>query len=123
MASSRSDSRPASNGSRTGPTASIFGRLAPGASMEEAQAELGTIGARMAAVNPETHRYLRPRVTTYAKPLTVGGQALVIRNVLYVVNGVFLMLLAIVAANVATLVLARTATRGWEITVRSALGG
>lgn len=107
---------------RTGPTASIFGRLAPGASIEEAQAELGTIAARIAAANPETHQHLKPRVTTYAKPLMEGGEALWFRNLLYVVNGVFLMLLAIVCVNVATLVFARTATRGWEITVRNALG-
>lgn len=107
---------------RTGPAVSIFGRLAPGASMDEAQAELDGIGARIAALNPETHRHLRLRVTTYAKPLAEGGQALVIRNILYAVNGIFLMLLAVVSANVATLVFARTATRGWEITVRSALG-
>ncbi|MBA2243757.1 MAG: ABC transporter permease [Chloroflexi bacterium] len=107
---------------RTGPAVSIFGRLAPGASMDDARAELGVIGARMAASHPETHEHLRPRVTTYAKPLTDGGPALMIRNILYVVNGIFLMLLAIVCANVATLVFARTATRGWEITVRTALG-
>jgi predicted permease len=107
---------------RTGPTASIFGRLAPGASIDDARAELGVIGARLAASNPETHRHLKPRVTTYAKPLTEGGQALLFRNILYVLNGIFLMLLAVISANVATLVFARTATRGWEITVRSALG-
>ena len=76
----------------------------------------------MSASNPETHRHLRPRVTTYAKPLAEGGQAVMIRNILYIVNGIFLMLLAIVSTNVATLVFARTATRGWEITVRTALG-
>ncbi|HEX6057663.1 MAG TPA: ABC transporter permease, partial [Gemmatimonadaceae bacterium] len=107
---------------RTGPTVSIFGRLAPGASIEDARAELAVLGARMAAASPETHEHLRPRVTTYAKPLAEGGPALMIRNVLYVVNGVFLTLLAIVCANVAALVFARTATRSWEITVRTALG-
>jgi predicted permease len=107
---------------RMGPAVSIFGRLAPGASIDEARAEMGVIGARMSASNPETHRHLRPRVTTYAKPLAEGGPALMIRNVLYVVNSIFVMLLAIVCANVATLVFARTATRSWEITVRSALG-
>lgn len=107
---------------RTGPPVSIFGRLAPGASMDEAQAELNGIAARIAADNPETHKHLRPRVTPYAKPLVGGGQAQMLRNMLYVVNGIFLMLLAIVSTNVATLVFARTATRGWEITVRSALG-
>ena len=107
---------------RTGPAVSVFGRLAPNASIDDARAELGVIGARMAASNPETHKHLRPRVTTYAKPLAEGGEMLVIRNILYVVNGIFLMLLAVVCANVATLVFARTATRGWEITVRTALG-
>jgi len=107
---------------RTGPAVSIFGRLARGASMDDARAELGAIGARMAASHPETHKNLKPRVTTYAKPPAEGGQALMIRNVLYVVNGIFLMLLAVICANVATLVFARTATRGWEIAVRNVLG-
>jgi predicted permease len=107
---------------RTGPAVSVFGRLAPGASIDDARAELDVTGARASARSPETHQYLRPRVTTYAKPVADGGVGLMIRNVLYVVNGVFLMLLAVVCANVATLVFARTATRGWEITVRTALG-
>ncbi len=107
---------------RTGPAVSIFGRLAPGKSIDDARTELSVIGARAAAIYPETHKHLRPRVTTYAKPLTDGGQWLLIRNVLYVVNGIFLMLLTVICANVATLVFARTATRGWEITVRTALG-
>jgi predicted permease len=106
---------------RTGPAVSIFGRLAPGASIEAAQAELGVIGVRLSASNPKTHEYLRPRVTTYAKPLA-AGELLLVRNILYAVNGIFLMLLAVICANVATLVFARTATRSWEITVRSALG-
>ena len=107
---------------RTGPMMSVFGRLVPGATISSAQAELTVIGARLSAMYPETHRQMRPRVTTYAKPLAEGGIGQVIKNVLYVVNGVFLMLLAVISANVATLVFARTATRGWEITVRSALG-
>ena len=107
---------------RTGPVVSVFGRLAPNASIDDARAELGVIGARMSASHPETHKHLRPRVTTYAKPLAEGGQALLLTRILYVVNGIFLMLLVIVCANVATLVFARTATRGWEITVRTALG-
>ena len=107
---------------RTGPAVQIFGRLAPGVSMKEAQAELDVIGLRLAASYPETHRNLRPRVTPFAKPLTVGGEALLIRNVLYLVNGIFLALLAIMCTNVATLVFARTVTRNWEISVRNALG-
>ena len=37
-------------------------------------------------------------------------------------NTVFLLLLAVICTNVATLVFARTATRGWEVAVRNALG-
>ena len=107
---------------RAGPSVTIFGRLAPGVSVADAQAELTVLGARMTASAPRTHEHLRPRVTPYAKPIIEGGQMGVIRNVLYVVNGIFLMLLVVVCANVATLVFARTATRGWEITVRTALG-
>src|SRR5918992_5728290 len=107
---------------RTGPAVSVFGRLAPGASIDDARAELSVIGGRMAASTPQTHKHLRPRVTTYAKPLAEGGPMLMIRKVLYVVNGIFLLLLAVVCTNVAALVFARTATRGWVITVRTALG-
>src|SRR5687768_4415604 len=107
---------------RTGPSVQIFGRLVPGASLKEAQTELDVIGGRLATTYPETHKTLKPRVTPFGKPLTVGGQAMLIRNVLYVVNGIFLALLAVMCTNVATLVFARTATRSWEISVRNALG-
>ena len=107
---------------RTGPRLSVFGRLAPNASMADARNELNVIGAQLSAANKDTHQHLRPRVTTYAKPLEEGGEARMIRNILYLVNSIFLMLLAIMCTNVATLVFARTATRSWEITVRSALG-
>lgn len=107
---------------RMGPVVSVFGRLAPGASIDDARTELGTIGSRLAATSPETHTHLRPRVTTYGSPLVEGGERLIISRVLYAVNAVFLLLLAIICANVATLVFARTATRGWEITIRNVLG-
>jgi len=105
-----------------GPAVSVFGRLAPGTSIENTRAELDVIGARMAASHPETHEHLRPRVTAYAKPILEGGEALFVGRLMDLANGIFLMLLAVVCANVATLVFARTATRGWEIAVRNALG-
>src|SRR5215217_5648148 len=49
---------------RTGPNVTVFGRLAQDKSMEDAQAELAVIGARMTASSRETHEHLRPRVTT-----------------------------------------------------------
>ena len=107
---------------RMGPVVSIFGRLTANASIDDARSELAVVGARMSASFPETHRYLRPRVTPYEKPLAEGPEGRWFTRLLYLVNGVLLMLLAVVSVNVATLVFARTATRGWEITVRTALG-
>jgi predicted permease len=106
---------------RTGPAVTIFGRLAPGVSIDEAQAELDVIGSRMAMSHPETHERLKPRVTPYGT-IILEGEGRWFGRLLEVVNGIFLLLLTIVCANVATLVFARTATRGWEIAVRNALG-
>jgi putative ABC transport system permease protein len=72
----------------------------------------------MAASYPETHGRLKPRVIAYGKPIL----GLWFETLLSAVQGISLMLLAVVCANVATLVFAQTATRGWEIAVRNALG-
>ncbi|HLL81734.1 MAG TPA: ABC transporter permease, partial [Longimicrobium sp.] len=53
----------------TGPELFIFGRLAPGATRDQAQAELTTIGRRAAAASPATHAQLEPRVLTYTEPI------------------------------------------------------
>jgi predicted permease len=106
---------------RTGPSVSVFGRLAPERTVADARNELQIVGARIAAEHRSTHEHLRLMVTPYAKPVG-GGEVRLIRSMLYAVNLAFLLLLAIVCTNVATLVFARTATRGWELTVRSALG-
>ncbi|HEV8217850.1 MAG TPA: ABC transporter permease, partial [Gemmatimonadaceae bacterium] len=106
----------------TGPRIRIFGRLAPGASMDQARGELRVIGARMSASSPRTHENLRPFVTAYSEIIAVGGEGRFFTRLLYLVNSIFLILLAIMCTNIATLVFARTMTRSWEITVRSALG-
>jgi len=61
---------------RTGPDIRIFGRLADGATFASAQAELATIGQRIAAANATTHAQLRPRVLPYAAPAPGGGAGL-----------------------------------------------
>jgi predicted permease len=98
----------------------VFGRLADGVSLTEAQAEVGAIGDRMAA-SPQTRARTRPRVLPYTHAF-VGIQGpemeLAMRGFQF---GIGLMLL-IVAVNVAILVYARTATRLGEIAVRTALG-
>jgi putative ABC transport system permease protein len=107
---------------RDGPPVTVFGRLAEGATVADANAELAVLGARLATALPETHARLRPRVAPYGKPLAEGGESRLLSNVLVALNTVFLMLLAVMSANVATLVSARATTRSWEFTVRSALG-
>ena len=106
---------------RTGPSISIFGRLATGATLQTAQAELTTIGQRASAAFPATHEQLRAQVIPYTYAYTDMDEpdnALAIRIMQFLVA----ILLGIVCVNVAILVYARTATRHAEIAVRSALG-
>lgn len=102
---------------REGPAIVVFGRLAPGFTLEEARAELTSLGQRTAAALPETHAQLRPRVDGYVDAF-IGGGALA----LSAFNLPFLLLLLVICANVATLVFARTVTRETELVTRSALG-
>jgi putative ABC transport system permease protein len=105
---------------RTGPPVSIFGRLAPGVSLQQAQAELDAIAKGLAATNPEAYKNLNVSVVAYGTPPIEGAETVV--KFLYAANGIFLLLLAVICTNVATLVFARTATRGWEVAVRNAIG-
>ncbi len=98
-----------------GPPINVIGRLAPGASLEQARAELETIGLRVAGERPATHEHLRPRLEQLED---VFAMTPFVR----VLNLPFLLFLLVVAANVGTLVFARTATREGEIAVRTALG-
>jgi predicted permease len=112
---------PSGHGRREGPEIFIFGRLAPGATLEEAQAELATIGRRTAAAFPETHARLRPVVMPYTRSLTdmQGGAEIWELARMQLLTS---LLLLVIALNVAVLVYARTAMRQTEIAVRSALG-
>ena len=104
---------------REGPAIGTIGRLAPGATFEQAQAELTVIGARLAAEFPETNAQLRPRIMPYLDPFTGEGAE---RSVRLGANGIFLMLIVVICGNIGALVFARTATRERELTVRAALG-
>jgi predicted permease len=106
---------------RTGPAVHVFGRLDPGATIESAQAELTTIGERMAALTPATHQHLRPRVVPYPYAYNDMDDP---ENVLVLqaVQLAIVLMLVVVCVNVAILVYARTATRQGEIAVRGALG-
>jgi putative ABC transport system permease protein len=105
---------------RQGIAIRIIGRLAPGATLAQAQAELTNLGRVAAASLPRTHEHLRPQIQTFAQSVaTIGGE----EGVMLLSGNVFVvMLLILVCANVALLMFARAATRETEIVVRSALG-
>jgi len=96
-----------------------IGRLAPGFSLEEASAEVKGVGSRLTSDYPETHQRLRPRITAYTKSLMDVEDAGMVLSVLRLL---IVLVLVIAAVNVGTLVYARTAARGSEISVRNALG-
>jgi predicted permease len=97
----------------------VFGRLARGVTRDQAQAELTTIGRRMAADAPGTHEFLRPEVVPFAH-LVVDPRRF---NLALTLANIFLvMLIVVVAANVALLLFSRAASREVEIGVRHALG-
>jgi predicted permease len=106
---------------REGPVLYAFARLAPGATLEAASAEVAAIGERTAKLFPKTHERLRPRLMSFAQSwfeLDSPETVLMQRAAQVAVT----LLLVIICVNVAILVYARTATRQAEIAVRSALG-
>ena len=105
-----------------GPAVRVFGRLARGATLEQAEAELRTLGRLASAELPDSHEHLRPQIMPYAQSFFPAADALLLRAGLYSSNIFFLLFLILICANVAALIYARTATRESEIVVRNALG-
>lgn len=96
-------------------------RLAPGATLDEVEAELRAAGASLAAAYPDTHARLRPRVARYARSFLAAnepGLPLLMQAARLAIG----VLLLVVAVNVGTLIYARNAARLGEIAVRTALG-
>ena len=102
-----------------GAAIAVFGRLARGASMEEAQAEVDVIGRRLATDLRETHEHLQPSVRPYATFFGEPGSSYALMRSF---NVFALLLVVLLCSNVALLLFARAATRETEIVVRSALG-
>src|SRR5688572_28408353 len=100
-----------------GGAVSVIGRLAPGVTREQADAELRVLGERSAAAFPATHAHLRSRVMRPGEASDVTDLAQ-----FAITNLPALLVLMIACLTVGTLVYARTATREGEIAVRSALG-
>jgi predicted permease len=107
----------------TGPDLFVVGRLADGVSRSRAEAELRTVGARLAMEWPETHGMVDAELVSF--PILAFGERAAgpVANWEVVLLQLFsFALLAIVCGNIGTLILARTAMRMNEISVRTALG-
>ena len=108
----------ASYGALEGDPIGIIGRLKPGITLEQANAELRVLGERAAAALPATHAHLRPLVGRLGQgtetPPDIAGLAL-----MYLPS---LLVLLLACTTVGTLFYARTAIREGEMAMRSALG-
>ena len=98
----------------------VFGRLAPGANLKSARAELRTVYGGMTAAHPDVYkpkyhfqidaRLLRDQINARAS------------TILWLLFGASGLLFVIACSNVANLILARTVRRDSELAIRAALG-
>jgi putative ABC transport system permease protein len=108
---------PAAYDRRRGPDILVCGRLAPGVTFEQAQAELSTIAAGTANAFPDTHAQLRPSVVRFTEIWFDWPTSQT-----HMLQTALMLLLVLVAVNVASLLYARTATRESELAIRVTLG-
>lgn len=98
----------------------LMGRLAPGTTREQANAELGALARRMSELNADSDRGIGARVLPLAET-HFGTQAMLLTPVM-ILMGAGGVVLLIVCANLANLLLVRATGRVKEFSVRLALG-
>jgi len=98
----------------------LFGRLKPGATLEQARAELDSVYKSMKQEHPEAYpsrRDFQISATRLRDQLTSGA-----RTILLVLMAASVLVFIIACSNAANLILARTVRRENELAMRAALG-
>jgi predicted permease len=106
---------------RSASLVAITGRMAPGVSFSEVQAEFATISARLKQAHPDTGKDRGAVPVRYAAT-TFGGLQQSGPVFLAIFSVVTMLTLFIVCANVANLMLSRAVARQRETAVRQSLG-
>jgi putative ABC transport system permease protein len=106
--------------SRTHRMTELFGRLAPGATIEEARAELTAVHGAIMREHPESYV---PNAQVQLTVKTLRDQiAAPARTILLLLLAAAAVVFVIACSNVANLILARSVRREGELAVRAALG-
>jgi putative ABC transport system permease protein len=100
----------------------VIGRLNPGVTLAQAQAEMSAIGKRLEQQYPPTRADDFAGFQVNLVPLTVQITGKELPQFIWALFGAVVLVLAIACVNVASLLLARGSAREREITVRAALG-
>ena len=96
----------------------VNAHLKPGVTIDQAQAQMDTISARLAHAYPESNKGRGIKVELFADTI-VGSQ---LRQSLYLLLAAAGLVLLIACANIANLTLARGAVREREVAIRASLG-
>lgn len=103
--------------SRTSAFYTVFGRLREGVGIGEGVADLDRVATQLSHEHPRTNRFTGVAVVPLPEQI-VGS----VRTALWLLFGSVVLVLAVVAASVASMQFARAAARGREFALRSALG-
>ncbi len=99
------------------PGLAAVGRMKPGVTVEQADAEMDTIAQRLATEYPSSNKNTRVLITPYYDSVVSN-----IRPALIALSGAVIVVLLIACANLANLMLSRAEARHREVAIRAALG-